>query len=145
MLRIKYILFTKSVSLDQVSSQASALNIIEQINATKFPAIFPDSTLLLLFEKNSTDKNTYFATVNMTLNDKKIGGANLDIDFKGGKRHRGIVTFPTLKLDEAGILKLEVLDSEEKSLAMYDLEIVQKPVIQNITETNKVKKRNNNN
>jgi hypothetical protein len=124
-----------------VSSQASALNIIEQINATKFPAIFPDSTLLLLFEKNNNEINTYRAMVSMTLNNKKIGGADLNIDFKGSKRHRGIVTFPPLTLGEAGILKLDVLDSNEKSLGFYEVEIIQKPIIQNLQEAQKKNKK----
>lgn len=127
MIKVKYILFAKSVVIDQRSLQVTANNIIEEISAPKFPSIIPESNLIICFTRNIEDDAQIKLKLKAFINDKVIGFQDIDVDFKNVKINRTVVDFQTFPITETGTLKFELRNNKNKKIASYQVDVVVMP------------------
>ena len=129
MFRVKLILFAQSVVIDKRTNLVTLCNVTEEFHAKEVPINIPPTNLLIYFQRDDIDPNSKFPIkVVISLNDKILGENNTSIDFQNRKKHRLVVGYSTILINEFGILKFEIFN-EDKSLSVFECPIIHDPTL----------------
>lgn len=122
--KLEYFLVAESVSVDQSTNRISFFNVVEQVNAKKFPSNILQIIAVAAWNAEEGDNEEDFqVAVRVT----SPGGEPKDFRHSiamRGKRSRVLLTFQGIVLNGAGTLLLELsLNGEHQ--ATHSIDVVQ--------------------
>lgn len=112
MIRNRICLVAQGVVRDAEGGGISVFNIMEGITAQGFPLFVGRMGFLATWEKEQDDPDVYHATFEIKINDQKLHGSTIDVDFKGKNRNRTIMAIQGVVVPAPGELSfLMTLDN----------------------------------
>jgi hypothetical protein len=121
---VKKTLFAQSIIIDKKSNLVTACNIIEEFITPVIPTHLAPTNLLIYFERDSIIGDSKFnVKVTTSLNDKLLGETNTPIDFQTRKKHRLVVGYNTIPINELGVLKFKIFNEKGKLLHTHECSI----------------------
>jgi len=122
MLKSKLLFPAEGISVDQFTNNASAFNIIEQLNFQSLPVVFPKLVVLTLMEREASDPQEFGANLTIVLAGNEIAKIALEFKFQNSLRHRNIVTLGGLPITQPGIMEIFITVNGEK-IVSYSIEV----------------------
>ncbi len=110
MARLLFVGAALSTAVDQRSNQLSLFHMVEQFNPGRFPATLPYFEVVCLWQKETGDNDTRFEERVRMLSPGGVEEvANFTVEFPLERmRHRAIVGFSGIKVNEPGFYEIEV-------------------------------------
>jgi len=108
--RLLFLAASLSTSVDQRTNQLSLFHLVEQFNPDRFPAVLPYFEVVCLWQRESGDDIHKFEQRVRMLSPGGVDEvANFQIEFPMERmRHRAIVGFAGIKVEEPGFYEIEV-------------------------------------
>lgn len=108
--RLLFLAASLSTSVDQRTNQLSLFHLVEQFNPDRFPAVLPYFEVVCLWQRESGDDIYKFEQRVRMLSPGGVDEvANFQIEFPMERmRHRAIVGFAGIKVEEPGFYEIEV-------------------------------------
>ncbi len=122
MIRGRLLLCAEGVVIDQRSNNASAFEILEQLNPVSLPIVFPKLVVLSVFERDEGDPDKFPANIRVTLGESEILNQEVRHDFQGKKRTRHTFSIGGLPITQPGILEVSVQWGEAQVMS-YTVEV----------------------
>jgi hypothetical protein len=94
--------------IDQETNSLSLINILEEINVERLPAVVPGVAWVYLYEREMIDPATAQVTFVVRLDGKEIGRAEIVADFQDKVRTRVKIGIPALEITAFGFLEAEL-------------------------------------
>lgn len=123
MIRAKLLLCAEGVVVDQRSNNASAFNILEQLNFDSLPVVFPKMVILSLLERDEGDPNKWNGEIRITLAGSDIVKQPLKLDFAGLHRVRNTLTLGGLPITQPGTMEICLYEKGKKVLS-YTIQVL---------------------
>lgn len=135
MIKQKICLIAEGVWVDVQSNEVAIFNLIEGMAAIGFPVLWRRMSFFALLERDEGDPEVHKGKYVVQLNDKVLHTMTVDIDFRGGPRHRNVVRLEGLILTEPGRLSMR-LEISDKVVAQYNFDVTAMPAqgIQQVAE-----------
>lgn len=126
MAKLEYFLVAESVSVDQKTNRISFFNVVEQVNASKFPVTIPQIIAVAAWNAaEGDDEKDFQVTARMT----RPGGKPKDFahNFRmTAERTRSDLIFQGIELSCAGKLVVEMLlNGQHAATHTIDVELVE--------------------
>ena len=122
MIRPKLLLCAEGVVVDQRSNNASAFNILEQLNFQSLPVAFPKMVILSLMERDEGDPDKWSGEIRISLAGSDIFKQSLKHDFRGLPRSRHTITIGGLPITQPGTMET-CLYEKGKKIISYTIEV----------------------
>jgi hypothetical protein len=134
MFRPKLLLCAEGVVIDRMSNNASAFNILEQLNFHSLPVVFPKMVIFSLMERDEGDPDKWNGEIHISLAGLDILNQRLEHDFQGLSRSRNLLTIGGLPITQPGTMKI-CLCQEGREIISYTVEVTvpQKPTVSQST------------
>jgi hypothetical protein len=120
MIRCKLCVLAENVVQDSQTNNISVFGIFEEIVPQGFPFFLTKIAFFALWERDSTDSETYVAEFSVTLNDQRLHTASININFTGARRHRSIVNIQGFVIPQPGqlVFTLRIQDGPEATCTL---------------------------
>lgn len=131
MIRPKLLFCAEGVVVDQSSNNASAFNILEQLNFETLPVAFPKMVILSLLERDSGDPEKWKGKIRINLAGSVILDQLLEHNFQGRSRSRVMFTIGGLPITQPGTMEISLCENDERMIS-YTIEVTvpKKPSVQ---------------
>jgi len=123
MIGAKLLLCAEGIVVDQRSNNASAFNILEQLNFDSLPVAFPKMVILSLLERDEGDPDKWNGEIRITLGGSDLLKQPLNLDFSGLPRVRNMLTVGGLPITQPGTMEI-CLCEKEKKLMSYTIRVL---------------------
>jgi len=123
MIRAKLLLCAEGVVVDQRSNNASAFNILEQLNFDSLPVAFPKMVILSLLERDEGDPDKWNGEIRITLAGSDILKQPLKLDFRGLPRVRNTLTVGGLPITQPGAMEVCLFEEGKKRIC-YTIQVL---------------------
>ena len=127
MIRPKLLFCAEGVVVDQMTNNASAFNILEQLNFLSLPVVFPRMFILNLLERSKEDPKNWKGRLRIDLAGSVILDQPLEHKFEDQLRSRHITTLGGLPITQPGIMEISLVDENDEKIISYTIEIVVPP------------------
>ena len=119
---LEYFVVAESASVDQLSNRVSVYNIYDEIVVPRFPMQIGQFVSVCSWNASEEDKGQDFQVgVKLRMPDGDLGPFNSNFIMKA-KRHRSILTLPTIPISRAGTIVFEILlNGEHKASHTIDV------------------------
>lgn len=122
MARLEYFLVSKSSSVDIVTNEISAFEILEEIHVADFPVIYPGCVAITVLRLEEGDEEKDFQGL-LCITTPSGDTNEHRVNFRmTSTRHRLIQRLVGLPLTEAGVLKFEI-KLNDKHLAEHFVDV----------------------
>src|SRR4051812_40196738 len=121
MYRATLSLCAESVIRDGETNNVTAVNLLEQVNASMYPVALTKFAALFGLAKDPVDHQTTPGVIRITLNKNEIAKFPINIDFQGKDRTRVIVNLQGLVATTPGVLRTALWIGGNE-LGAYDTE-----------------------
>lgn len=115
---------SEGISIDQTTNTVSLFAIYDEITPEQLPAIVPRIQAFYLLKRSEDDSNEPAGELHVLINNRKVGGGPVPINFLDRMRLRSVVTLSGLPLPEFGLLTF-VLIVDGKELSRIEVSILQ--------------------
>jgi len=122
MIRPKLLLCAEGVAIDQKSNNASAFNILEQLNFVSLPVVFPKIVILSILERDKGDPEKWRGKLRINLAGSDIVDQPLEHNFQGKPRSRSILTIGGLPITQPGTMEISLCENGNK-IILYTVEV----------------------
>jgi len=123
MIRARVLICAQKVIVDARTNNASAVNIIEQLNPDVVPSQIPELTTLAVLDRDAADLPTARCTLSFLLNGTRFFAQDIDFTFSDRPRSRNVVDCRGLPLTGSGVLEV-VLKLGRRQLASYAITVM---------------------
>lgn len=109
MIKSKFLLVSKDISLDAFTQTLSLFTLIENLNAPQVPFVMPKLMATTFVERTDLSKEEH-PKIKMIIknNEKIIQEKEQEVNFKGKLWHKRINSFNNLKIEEFGELNFSI-------------------------------------
>jgi len=126
MIRHKLLLCAEGVVVDRVTNNASAFNILEQLNFQNLPVAFPKMVILSCLERDAGDPEKWEGKLRIDLAGSVIMDLPFEHNFHGMSRSRNLFTLGGLPITQPGIMEISLVKDDKKETS-YTIEIAVPP------------------
>ncbi len=135
MARLEFFVVSKAVSIDQTTNQISVFEILEEMDASSFPAQIQSLVAISLWRQEQGDQEQDFQ---LLLQITTPSGTSHDFrtNFRlSGRRHRVTQRIEGMILEKEGVLRFEVILNDQHAaehivdiLRTDPIDVIKKPV-----------------
>ena len=122
MIKSKIMLCAKGVIRDTDTNNITVYSIIENINAIEFPVIFPEITILNIFEKSTSDEDLAEEKLILKQGKQILFEKKFKINFQKKKRLRMIIYLQNIAIQRPGVLNF-ICYINNKKVDNYTIDI----------------------
>ncbi len=126
MIRPKLLLCAEGVVVDQRTNNASAFNILEQLNFKSLPVVFPKMVILSILEREKGDLEKWKGRLRIDIAGSIIIDQPLEHNFKGLHRSRNMLILGGLPITQPGTMEISLVKNDKKIIS-YTIEVIIPP------------------
>lgn len=98
-------ILAQSVSIDQITNRLSVFNVIEGIQADRFPVVMQELVFVAVLRREGNDPARFNTTLTVQIDETPIGRADLIVDFEDKPNTRLVGTFQGMPITGPGRLQ----------------------------------------
>ena len=125
-MKLVFAVLAQSVSLDQMTGRLSLFNLVEGIQAPRFPTVLGELVFVAVLRREAADQNRFDATLTVRIGQTTIGLANIAVDFQDKQNTRLIGNFQGLPVLTAGTLEFSLAIPNNEPISI-SIEAIQSP------------------
>jgi hypothetical protein len=126
-MKLVFAVLAQSVSLDQMTGRLSLFNLVEGIQAARFPTVLAEIAFVAVLRREAADQNRADATLTVRIGETIIGLANIAVDFQDKQSTRLIGNFQGLPVLTPGMLEFSLAIPNNEPIKV-SVEAMQSPV-----------------
>ncbi|NOZ45133.1 MAG: hypothetical protein GXP45_08590 [bacterium] len=127
MIKSKFFLVSKDISVDAFTQTLSLFTLIENLNVAQVPFIFPSITVTAYLERSDLSKEEHIHTkIIIKNNDNIVQEKTQEIGFNNKLGHKWINNFHNLEVKEFGTLSF-LLETNGELINQRDVKVNELP------------------
>jgi|SRR6185437_6696152 len=107
-MKLQLAICAQGVSIDRLTNRLSIFNLLETIEAPRFPVFLPEVVFLVLLRREKDEPTQFDGEVVVMLDDVTIAKGTAHVDFENSLQNRQVITFQGFPVPNPGELKFQL-------------------------------------